>query len=502
MRGTRPDVCCPIGTPVGRRARANDNGLWKVSRVCPGKSMSRWPAERASWAVIIALTASTLAGLLASIVPNGSLLILAAVLPLMLVSATRRLVTFMLGSLLVFGSSAGLSPAKIAFLGVSLLIVVIAVRGCVSRLTAEESDLISRALKGSALIVVFVAIFATVGILNGASPVSIGRDAITYLLIAMAIPIAIDSACDLPPGRAILIVVAVSGAAAASFAATYLSARDIGQLEIERLLLPSLALTGLGFAVSIALALGQKRLRSRWLLVALALVFSLLVTGTRTGVVLFSSLLGIFWGKESGRPIVWRTLVAITTLAVVGVVLLVYVSPFVAETDVVIARLRSLTTFLEQGVVVDASALTRLEESRIALSFYHESPIFGAGFGANFFPLSGETPTSFYLDTPALYLAKFGWVGSGVLLGALAFIFRSLVADYPGNKHRAVARMSVMGGSFFFLCVLPLSAITEDKGFAVAVGCLVLLVVSLRLDEPRDRHSRSVGKDGVIEEVV
>jgi hypothetical protein len=81
------------------------------------------------------------------------------------------------------------------------------------------------------------------------------------------------------------------------------------------------------------------------------------------------------------------------------------------------------------------------------------------------------------MDTPLVFLAKFGVVGLAalaMLAGAALAFRRRLPATHRGDR----AYVALVGYASFWCVSLPLGLPFEDKGFGLAVIALLALIVT------------------------
>jgi hypothetical protein len=111
------------------------------------------------------------------------------------------------------------------------------------------------------------------------------------------------------------------------------------------------------------------------------------------------------------------------------------------------------------------------------LDAWNNTPLFGVGFGHSFpNPSPLLPPSDFQLDSPALILAKFGIFGAPVLVGAVAMMFYSVLRFRRGNEERVPEQAAARSFVLIVAAVGFLGLPFEDKGFALSIALLFLLV--------------------------
>jgi hypothetical protein len=239
--------------------------------------------ELPSWTwVVVSMPAAFVVGWLVVNHRNLAFLpaLLVAAIPL-LVNARARVVYIIFGGLLIFQSSSQLDSKKMLFLmGASLAFgaALFSSRKLVS--TPAYADL--RPLFGFSLtFFALVLISFPVAKYYGTSNKDWLRDVSPYVLVACAPLFALDAQASMST-RALRRLFAIAGTVGTiAFAAQWLTNRGIANLKSVAIGLPTFLLGGAVFAYGIAIVLGGRRGRLRWLVLS-GLIFALfLSTGTR-----------------------------------------------------------------------------------------------------------------------------------------------------------------------------------------------------------------------------
>lgn len=421
----------------------------------------------------------------ATIVNAAAALAVPAAVALVLVVrySWARAAFFMLGAFLVFQTSAGLSAPKIFYFSVVALSVLVSL----GRLRRLAHDPVLRALRpayfGGLGIIVWQLVLVlpySVGV-RGVSVENWLRDGATYVLIGCAVIIALDAVGSTSRSLARGLVVMVGVIAAYSFATRWISARGLVETannDDGATLLSSVTALTLAVGLAFALALADGRLRWRWLVLGVLFVLAILVTGTRSGVVFGLVLVGIV-GVSSKRRAPYRLVLAGAGVAVAAVAVAVPLSAmFFNNAEFLTQRLASIWTTVQNGVQSDQSGAIRSRAYEYCLQVWHQNLLFGRGEGWPFVnPTTGVLGTDFSVDSPLVYLAKFGIIGCLVLGTFLVCVLVPLIRRGHGFDY-AVENTAVRGCVAILIGFIPFGATLEDKGFSITIALAVLLVGS------------------------
>ena len=452
-----------------------------------------WP--RVGWPVAVAL--STGLGVLVALHAMVALLVIGLPLVLMVRMPEGRAGLFVLGSMLTLGSAGALSSAKpvyFAFVTASALYS--------TYFLLDRDRPVSRtariALTGSGLIATLTFAAALRGLAEVAPVTYVVRDGFTYWLIACAVPVGLE--CGERVSRRFILTLAVvsSSFGAASFAVHFLSTRGVGLLSIDQLGLPSMMILAFGVPFALVKGGGRLHLRPLWLAWGFFLIACVLVTGTRTGFVLFAGFVGVLGSTRSGGINARRLVLVLAA----GLLLVVFgAKPLVdavASPGFYESRVAAMQTVLSSGVSADQSGGMRQRALEIGLSAWHSSEFFGVGLGHVFeSPAAGVAPALFQVDTPSLYLAKFGVFGLVLLLAGIVVVVGPLLRwriEF-GPESGEVVHIA-RGAVCIWLATSAFGAITEDKGFALGL----MLIVMLSANSNRARCDASSNPRGVAQE--
>ncbi len=445
-----------------------------------------WPRRPATWwgAALPIIAASALTLVAVPVVLTNPLMFLvvpAIAFAVLLVSKPwARLGWLVLGALAVFQTSEGLSAPKLVYLaGVGLAAVIALVR-VVPRLREPWALPLRPSLVGAGILLAWIGLVSPVYsvTVRGIDPTMWARDAVTYLLPVAAVVIALDAAGSIRLSASRTFSVLVGGVSAVGFAAAWISSRGYsGEVSTERSLLASLVAITVPLALLFAMGLARKRVRPAWLVGAVGLLCAVLITGTRTGVVLPLMLIAMVGAARKARITLPRLVAgAAMSAASIGLILPFAAATFSSSTDV-FARLSSISSTLTNGFQSDASGSIRLRAAAIAWERFVQYPLLGQGMGVQFpnpNPALQGVDGYFSLDTPVMFLAKFGLIGVVVLIIAYGLIV--FAAARPPAKHVFTLESTVARGvAFVWLALLPVASVPEDKGFSVAIALLLLL---------------------------
>lgn len=458
-------------------------------------------ASHEVWIWLLLLLSAVAAGMLVVAMPLAGVAIAAT--PLILLSAQSahlRLLLVSLGAILVLDSSTGIDLAKMLYLAVLVMSLASAWHARRSELSlspaAGVGALLSRAWW---LIVIAVGISLPVALLNS-HPLSLTvRDAAPYLLLGAAPIMALDAARGVSRRFLLVVFVVVGLLGAASLMAELLSLRELASLPIERLFFSSFILPASLFAYACARALRPSSRRRDvlvWGATAAGVLGAILLTGTRTGILLLAAP-AVILVMGRGLSAFRRGLV----LGAVGLALILLVFRFGGaigiDTGAALERLgdtrEQVSSPGQSGSLED-----RFAQSRASWELFKDSPVLGTGLGVVFEwrNPSGVPRQAFTVDAAFSTVAKLGLVGA---LGLLAYFLTlgQLARRFAGPTDRAA--LAGLCGIVVPHCIL--SNPFEDKGLALGLIFLVALALKGGGEEPqrgpveRVEARRAVGLD-------
>ena len=396
-------------------------------------------------------------------------------LPLLL-CPRLRVVFIVFGGLLIFHSSATLTPPKLYF----LLGAAVAVAGALLHLPRLARDPLRRDLAplfaASRAFAVLIFISLIVSIAYVTPHRSWLRDVSPYLLVAAAPLLAFDAqaAWSERALRRLLVLAGLAGTAA--FAVQWLSNRHI--VSISTVFgLPTFLLGAALFSYAVAVVLEGDRKRLGWFLLASAILVGLIATGTRSSGILLAAPIAIIFGGR--RRFVRRSIrlaiviPAAAFIAFLGVQSLIRLTA--AHQDVFQARVHLLR---HTGTASDQSYTDRLNQTKAAWREFARSPVFGVGPGyqISWVDPTGAERSSAFLDSPVEYIAKFGLLGLWPLVLLIWAVQRTLRLLRRRTGERTIGQLAIIGFGAIFICWWVLGVPFDDKGFAS--GLLLLLALA------------------------
>jgi hypothetical protein len=395
---------------------------------------------------------------------------------LLLVDARARILFIVFGGLLTLQSSSGVGSTKLLYLAG----VFVSFAGALFRFS-QSKDASVRAfaaplLRVSAAMSALVVISLLVARGHDIARVDWLRDAAPYVLFALTPIFALDAHWAFRRRGLIRMLVVAGLIATASFSTNWLQQRHIAHLPFEQFALSSFFFPAALFAFATASALHARARRIRWLFLA-ALVFALLVvTGTRSTLILaVAPIVAAFGARRYLSARVTRlVLLAPAAVLVIAVAVVSVVQVTNASTSIISKR---ITILKETGTSTDASYKDRQAATRAARDVFYEHPVFGSGPGTYFSwqVTNGEQRSEFVVDSPVSFPAKFGLVGLAVIL-FLALEYGSFMRAAFRFEHPRPETLAL--GAFAVLAVLDsfLTNPLEDKGFTLGLVLLLALV--------------------------
>lgn len=425
------------------------------------------------------VAAATAVGALTPVIPSILLVCCVAAAAAMAVrSSSGRFAIVISGGLLVFRSSDQLDVTKIAY----LLWVAVSTAVAVVKLGADRdhdrlNDIRPLVLSAVALAAAIVLSLA-VALVSGTSFIDWLRDAAPYCLLVVAPFLAWDSVRSRLSSHLEVIIVASGLMASVAFAVEWLGRRGLADLPFATLGSSSGMLSGLAFIVAIGAVLSGGRRAIVWAAIAATIITLLLITGTRSAVVLLVGPIAMMF--EPGKRLTRARRLA-GAFVVVGLAMLALT--FIALQSGIIDVLRlsqRLGSIAGLGTDLsnDQSFIERLAQAETVSSTFANSPLFGVGLGHAFafVRFAGNVTSEFTVDTGLSLAAKFGLAGLGLLAVAASSSFVFFRRLRPRLSEHI--RLSFIGFAAVALATLPLGNPLEDKGFGLAATLLVAWALS------------------------
>lgn len=368
------------------------------------------------------------------------------------------------GGMLVLGSTSDVGPVKVIYAGAMLSCV--AISGW--RLLKNPPDWTRyfAPLVGWGTALLACLILGTIAT-PGQDALTVIRQAMFYTMIPLAPIVGIDAGRDIR-SRTVLRWVGIIGCvAAAGFAADWLNRRGVSSLSFGRFIVSSPMVAALGFTVALVMivyARGWARLF--WLVPIMVIPAALLVTGTRTNLVVFLAILGVLGTTAKRRiPVRKALLVAVIMVGAVVIMLPIVADHVISQPGFLETRIQALSNVVT-GDAHDQSYDARNEQYYYAGQWIAESPLFGKGPGFN---------PAISLDTPLATVVHLGVVGTVILVGFLGSVL--IAARRTGRRYGYSAmHTSSTGIAVVAIAILPFGTPAEDKGFAFM---LVLLTMGI-----------------------
>ena len=397
-----------------------------------------------------------------------------------------RLAIVVLGGIFVLGSSSEVSALKLVYSG--LLVLCSLVSGF--RLLRNSPIWIRpfRALVGPGLLLSGVLIVSFFASPDGADVTTFARQAIFYLMLLAAPIVGLDSGRDLSPANVYKIVWLVGLIAAVGFATDWLARRNVSSLELGKFVLASSILPGFAFGLALILlttASGFLR-KLPWLTLVILIPIAMLVTGTRSNLIIFVAAFAIIGALRNKRVPLKRLAVSLSSIAVIGATLFpIVASAVISQPGFIENRIQALLSVASGDSANDQSLSGRQLQYELALQIIGRQPLFGQGLGY-------EIP--FTLDTPLLTVVRLGIVGSLVLIAyivVIALAFRKArLLNGPSVTYTAW-----WGFVAIAVATIPFGTPFEDRGFGFTILLIFVGVGSeLQAMQPRSDSRTSGGQ--------
>jgi hypothetical protein len=388
------------------------------------------------------------------------------------VKPAARATVVIIGGMLVLGAGSDVSTNKIVYAAAVLLCSAISAY----RLLIEPpiwAHLFRPLIAlGSVFFCLFV-ISTLLGVQGGTPIESVVRQAIFYLLIIAAPIIGIDAGRSMKPGTVYRIIWIVGIVAAVGFATDWLTRRGVSSLDFGRIVLSSLVLPAFTFAVALVHAPLVKgaSLRVFWMAPIVVIPVAMLVTGTRTNLIIFVAVIGVVGALSRFRVPLHRMSILIGAGLLAGALIFpVVVNSVMSRPEFIQQRMQALIQVLSGDLTSDQSYSFRNAQNDLAVRSVLESPLFGHGVGY------GIDQT---LDTPLATVMKLGVLGTISLLSFL--VVAAALINKSGKLHGFSAAHTAMRGLMLVLvCSIPFGTPFEDRGFGFTL-VLVFTAVAAEL---------------------
>jgi hypothetical protein len=402
-------------------------------------------------------------------------------LPL-LQSPALRVVWVVFGTVVFFGTTDELTAGKLAFLyGLAFALTGSLFRAR-SAARTEAFRLVAPLFVVTVTFCIVAVVSGVVSTLHGTPQTNWLRDLAPYVLFAAVPLLALDAASSFGKRGLERLLVAAGLAAALSFAVKFVTVRGIADLSSLPAGFPSTLLAAALASYAIAKLLNASGRRSAWLLVGAVTLAALLVTGTRTTLILLIAPFVMVFAIPAGFGArLTRLAVALPLLALaIGISLQSIVKASSGDEDILKRRVELL---LDTGGGRDQSFADRITQTEVAREIFEEYPLLGAGPGIEFVwhDTFGERFVGLTVDTPISFLSKFGLLGLlWVAVTALAYwrFFRNV---RERGTLPTTAQLGLVGFGSIVAAHSLLHVSLEDKGLAPALVLLVALAMRERL---------------------
>jgi O-antigen ligase len=433
-----------------------------------------------------ALVVSVAVGVALAVQPMLALLPIGALASAFLLIDGRARIVLLLGGLFILQRGEELDMSKVAFLG----LFSVAFAGALLNLRTMKGSpayQLARPLLAASVAFCVLAALSLAVAHNNAIPLVGGwlRDLAPYLLFAAAPVFALDAQASLPRKRLVALLVCAGLIGAFAFAADWLERRGIGHLGASNVGLATYLLPAALFSYGMSAALHARQ--GKWLVASALVLALLLISGTRTNLVLLVAPIAIAFAtrRERATRFVRLAFLAPVAAALTVAVGLAIVTLSNLNTQALTERLALLVS---SGGSSDYSYIERKRETRAASKVFKSNVVVGSGPGTAFDweRADGTEVSSFTLDTPLTFPAKFGLVG----LAALAFAitrYWSFVRALFRSRRVTIGSLALVGYLAVAAFSIPASSPFEEKGFSFGL----VLLLALTLSEANERSTRS-----------
>lgn len=408
----------------------------------------------------------------------GAGLVIAPLLAwLLLEHSSARVLAVSLGGMVVLGSSSDLGPNKVIYAGIVLLCA--AISGYRLIVDPPAYLRVFRPVLWWGLAVVAVLVLSYFASPAGSDFGTFGRQSIFYLLILLGPVVGLDSGRDLRSAVVYGMIGFIGVIAAAGFAADWLDRRGVTALPFGRFVLSSLVLPALAFGLALVMFLHAKALYARilWILPIICIPIAMLVTGTRTNLIIFLAILAVLGSARKARVPIGSMIVVLFVAGAIGATLFPVVASFAVADPAFLAQRVQAAVSAVSGAG-DQSLTFRQQQTETALLMLNQSPLLGYGLGYTI---------PFTVDSPLLTVLRLGWVGAAVVVAFIAILSGAFLR---GTRLYGPNPATTAWWGFLLVCIVNLLFGTpfEDRGFGYAV-MLVTMGISAGFQGSRSSAS-------------
>jgi hypothetical protein len=418
---------------------------------------------------------------LAVLAPMGLVALLTGVVGVVLVTKpTGRLLIFIAGAMVLFQSTTFGPTERSAFM-------VVAVAGSIpaafsARRAAGRRGVNLQAFLLPTLLLLLLISYTLLAFRPSEVSVSSWvRDATTYFLFVVGPIYGLDAAMHASRKTIQFITVAVAFVGAFSFMAAWLSRRGYALGGISQFALASsmVVLPAIVLALVFFYQGGPKRWR--WALVAVIPSAMLIATGGRSAVIYLGAAFLVFFvfGPKLGGGA--KRNIGLLAIATAAGYLTVSLSDKLVGESFLTGRLDWFSNASFDAVQSDLSGQARLRAYGYMWEAFTAHPLLGNGFGKSYPSVNtGMVVDGTYtLDTPTVYLAKFGLLGTVLMIAVIAAYVRAIASlSSKGSPQRKDTFFLVVGVMAIWVAQLPGGAPTEQKGFGIGMALIVALAAA------------------------
>jgi O-antigen ligase len=213
--------------------------------------------------------------------------------------------------------------------------------------------------------------------------------------------------------------------------------------------------------------------RPVWILLSTVIIAMMMVSGTRTNLVLLAAAIGIVGSAAKGRVPIYRLVIQMAFLLLLaGVSIPVLGKLLTDDPQFLSKRISAAAAVMTGKFATDGSFLERAQAYATAKAVFLQSPLVGVGPGHAFTGGLSHSHYSTSLDTPWLVPAKLGLLGVAALIFYLASVLVCMARIRRGAGGMEI--LTVGRGWFAILLFLtPFGPWVEDRGFALALALFV-----------------------------
>jgi hypothetical protein len=384
-----------------------------------------------------------------------------------------RLLLTVGGALVVFQSD--LTILKYAYLALALLCLRLSLKG-IRNSQGKIPEQFRVLVVSSVILVGYLTFTWVVSRSNGTPFERWFRDVLPYLLIAFLPYIGIDAGRVISPRWNRRWLIGLGLVTSVGLAAEWLSRRGVSALPFGGFVLSSTVVPALCFAYAITKAgLPSTPRRWPWVATAVLILVAVLVSGSRSSLVLPAAFLGVV-----GTPQNFRLAPRKAVGLLLGLILsILAVAPiiaqlFVSDPNFLSGRLSDTLSVIGGNADSDGSYGARKAAYNLTIEAFTNHLALGTGPG---YLYTLPPATAFNLDAPGIVPAKFGLVGMAIiglfLMSVIVTIRRIRRSCGPSPAISAAC-----GWAAVLTILIPLGPWIEDKGFALALTVLFGLVIA------------------------